>query len=114
MRWGRRRHGAEIGTAEQHPILGMCGGIGLQTLDQQFRLVRRDAGGGRRQIEAMQGKCAIQQVHVRIDEARNHCLALEIDHPGVRAATLLDGCIVADGLDARRRHRPCACEQTGP
>jgi hypothetical protein len=39
----RRRNRAEVGSAEEHGILRMFGRIGVKALDQQVRLVRRDA-----------------------------------------------------------------------
>ena len=82
QRMGRSagRHGVEIGTNEQHRVLGVCSRILFELGDQQLRLFRRYARFRRGQVQSMQCKGAVQQVHVRVDDARDDRLSVQVDH----------------------------------
>ena len=84
------RHRAEIGPAEQDGILGMFGRIGAHALDQQIRLVGRDARLRRREVEPVQGEGAVQHVHVGVDDARDDRLPMQIDDARAAATMLQD------------------------
>ena len=113
----RRRYRAEIGARQEHRILRMCGRISLQTFDENLGLVRCDARFGRRQIEPVQRVRAVEQVHMRIDDARNHGLAVEVDDLRVAASMPENLRVVADGGDMRavdrHRGRPLGTRVTG-
>src|SRR5579864_6649410 len=41
--WSRGRSRAEVGSAEQHFVVGMTGSVGLDFCDERVRIVRSDA-----------------------------------------------------------------------
>ena len=74
MRRHRGRHGAEVGAANKHLVIGMIRCEGFDLRDNRVGIVWGNAGLGRRQIEAVQFHGAEPHVRVGIGDAGNHGL----------------------------------------
>src|ERR1700722_11409590 len=78
----------------------MGGGVCLQTLDQEIRLLRRNAGIRGREVHTVQRIRTVEHMRVRIDDSGDDGLSMQIDHLSAAAAMGHDRRIRADGLDA--------------